>query len=93
MTEQSLEADSNRRHLDLRSLDTRSCRRLRSKVQAMVFPAPEHLRTVTPRLVVRDGIAAIEFYRAAFGATELGERFTGPGASSSTRRCGSASQW
>jgi PhnB protein len=45
----------------------------------MVSPVPEHLRTVTPRLVVRDGTAAIEFYRAAFGATELGERFTGPG--------------
>jgi PhnB protein len=40
---------------------------------------PEHLRTVTPRLVVRDGAAAIGFYRAAFGATELGERFSGPG--------------
>lgn len=40
---------------------------------------PEHLRTVTPRLVVRDGAAAIDFYRAAFGATELGERFSGPG--------------
>jgi PhnB protein len=45
----------------------------------MVRPVPEHLRTVTPRLVVRDGAAAIDFYRAAFGATELGERFTGPG--------------
>src|SRR5580693_7465569 len=44
----------------------------------MVSPIPEHLRTVTPRLVVRDGVAAIDFYRAAFGATELGERFTGP---------------
>jgi PhnB protein len=45
----------------------------------MVSPVPEHLRTVTPRLVVRGGAAAVEFYRAAFGATELGERFTGPG--------------
>jgi PhnB protein len=27
---------------------------------------------------VRDGAAAIDFYRDAFGATELGERFTGP---------------
>lgn len=44
-----------------------------------VPPIPEHLRTVTPRLVVRDGAAAIEFYRSAFGARELGERFTGPG--------------
>jgi PhnB protein len=43
-----------------------------------VSPIPEHLRTVTPRLVVRDGAAAIEFYRQAFGAQELGDRFTGP---------------
>jgi PhnB protein len=44
----------------------------------MVAPVPEHLHTVTPRLVVRDGAAAIEFYARAFGAEELGERFTGP---------------
>lgn len=43
-----------------------------------VSPVPEHLRTVTPRLVVRDAAAAIDFYREAFGAEELGERFTGP---------------
>jgi PhnB protein len=43
-----------------------------------VEPIPEHLHTITPRLVVDDGAAAIEFYRNAFGAEELGERFTGP---------------
>jgi PhnB protein len=43
-----------------------------------VNPIPEHLRTVTPRLVVSSGGAAIDFYRDAFGAEELGERFTGP---------------
>jgi uncharacterized glyoxalase superfamily protein PhnB len=43
-----------------------------------VEPVPEHLRTVTPRLVVSDGAAAIDFYREAFGAEELGERFTDP---------------
>jgi PhnB protein len=43
-----------------------------------VAPVPEHLHTVTPRLVVRDGAAAIDFYREAFGAEEIGERFTGP---------------
>jgi PhnB protein len=43
-----------------------------------VNPVPEHLHTVTPRLVVRRGGAAIDFYRDAFGAEELGERFTGP---------------
>jgi PhnB protein len=42
-------------------------------------PVPEHLHTVTPRLVLSDSAAAIEFYRAAFGAEEVGERFTGPG--------------
>jgi PhnB protein len=44
-----------------------------------VAPIPEHLSTVTPRLVVRDGAGAIDFYREAFAAQELGERFTGPG--------------
>jgi PhnB protein len=44
----------------------------------MVGPVPEHLRTVTPRLVVGDGVAAINFYARAFGAEELGDRFTAP---------------
>src|SRR5947208_12059670 len=43
-----------------------------------VSPVPRHLRTVTPRLVVGDGAAAIAFYARAFGAEELGDRFTGP---------------
>jgi PhnB protein len=43
-----------------------------------VRPVPEHLHTVTPRLVVADGAAAIGFYARAFGAEEIGERFTGP---------------
>jgi PhnB protein len=45
---------------------------------APVAPIPEHLHTVTPRLVVRGAAKAIEFYRNAFGAEEIGERFTGP---------------
>jgi PhnB protein len=45
-----------------------------------VSPIPGHLHTVTPRLVVRDGAAAIAFYSQAFGAQELGDRFTGPNA-------------
>ena len=44
-----------------------------------VRPVPAHLHTVTPRLVVADGAAAIAFYAEAFGAEEIGERFTGPG--------------
>ncbi|MGH2873891.1 MAG: VOC family protein [Solirubrobacteraceae bacterium] len=43
-----------------------------------VAPVPEHLHTVTPRLALSDGAAGIEFYRAAFGATELGERYHMP---------------
>jgi PhnB protein len=47
-------------------------------MSSAVTPIPEHLHTVTPRLVVRNGADAIGFYRAAFGAVEVGERFTGP---------------
>ena len=36
---------------------------------------PEYLTTVTPRLVVPDGEAAIAFYKEAFGAEEVVERF------------------
>lgn len=43
-----------------------------------VDPIPEHLHTVTPRLVVSDGAGAIDFYRNAFAAEEIGERFSGP---------------
>jgi PhnB protein len=43
-----------------------------------VHPIPEHLKTLTPRLVVREASRAVEFYRRAFGAEELGERFLGP---------------
>lgn len=43
-----------------------------------VDPIPAHLHTVTPRLVVRDAAAAIDFYAAAFGAIERPGRFTGP---------------
>ena len=43
-----------------------------------VDPVPAHLRTVTPRLVVRDGAAAIAFYAKAFAAQQVGDRFTGP---------------
>jgi PhnB protein len=43
-----------------------------------IDPIPEHLRTVTARLVVDDGPAAIDFYQRAFGAQQLGERFEGP---------------
>jgi uncharacterized glyoxalase superfamily protein PhnB len=38
---------------------------------------PEGFHTITPHLVVRGGAAAIEFYKKAFGATEIC-RFPGP---------------
>ncbi len=39
-----------------------------------VQPVPEHLHTVTPRLVFRDeGAAALRFYTEAFGAEVLDE--------------------
>jgi PhnB protein len=43
-----------------------------------VSPVPAHLHTVTPRLVVDDGAAALAFYARAFSARELGEPFTDP---------------
>src|SRR5271157_2107228 len=36
-----------------------------------VKPIPEGYHTATTCLVVRDGVRAIEFYKNAFGATEL----------------------
>lgn len=49
-----------------------------SEPRSAVSPVPDHLHTVTPRLVVRDGARAIEFYRAAFSAEEVGQRFIDP---------------
>jgi PhnB protein len=42
-----------------------------------VRPIPEGYHTVTPYLVVKGASRAIEFYKRAFGATEL-MRFEGP---------------
>ena len=44
-----------------------------------VQPIPDGYHRVTPRIVVSDGAAAIDFYRRAFGAEEVGDRFTDPG--------------
>ncbi|MEA2213595.1 MAG: PhnB protein [Solirubrobacteraceae bacterium] len=49
-----------------------------SQARVSVPPIPEHLSTVTPRLIVRDARAAIDFYRAAFAAQPLDEPFTDP---------------
>ena len=45
---------------------------------AKIGPVPEHLHTVTPRLIVGNGADAIKFYVAAFEAQEIGERVIGP---------------
>ena len=44
----------------------------------MVQPIPAGYHNVTPYLIVRNGAAAIEFYKKAFNAVEL-MRFPGPG--------------
>ena len=49
-----------------------------SEQSSSVASVPAHLHTVTPRLVVRDAARAIDYYRAAFAAEEVGDRFTGP---------------
>ena len=36
-----------------------------------VKPVPDGYSTVTPYLIVRDGAKALDFYKRAFGATEL----------------------
>ena len=41
-------------------------------------PIPGHLRSVTPALVCTPCSEAIDVYRRAFGAEEVGERMTGP---------------
>jgi PhnB protein len=43
-----------------------------------VRPVPEGYHNITPYLIVRGGAAAIDFYRKAFGATEL-MRMPAPG--------------
>jgi PhnB protein len=45
---------------------------------ATLEPVPERLHTVTPRLVLQNAAAAIEFYVKAFGAEMVEEPFLGP---------------
>jgi PhnB protein len=49
-----------------------------ARAASPVAPVPEHLHTVTARLVLSSSDRAIDFYRRAFDAEEIGERFTGP---------------
>jgi PhnB protein len=46
-------------------------------VTSAVKPIPEGYHSVTPYLIVKGAAKAIEFYKQAFGATELG-RMTAP---------------
>src|SRR3982750_3109520 len=46
-----------------------------SKVQ----PVPKGYHTLTPHIVVRDASGAIDFYKRAFGASELNRTTAGPG--------------
>ena len=41
-------------------------------------PIPNGLRTITPQLIVKGAAQAIDFYKKAFGATEI-NRMPGPG--------------
>jgi PhnB protein len=43
----------------------------RGDIIMAVKPIPEGYHTVTPYLIVRGGVAALEFYKKAFGAKEL----------------------
>jgi PhnB protein len=40
-------------------------------MKAKVKPIPKGFHTITPALVVSDGVRAIEFYKKAFGAQEI----------------------
>lgn len=46
-------------------------------MKGKVKPIPEGFHTATPRIYVRGAVEALQFYKQAFGATELG-RFTDP---------------
>jgi PhnB protein len=43
----------------------------RKTMTSKVKPIPEGYHSVTPYLIIKNAAAAIEFYKAAFGATEL----------------------
>jgi PhnB protein len=45
----------------------------------MTKPIPDGFHTLTPHIVVTDGAQAIEFYKKAFGAQELGRHLTPDG--------------
>ena len=50
-------------------------------MSSQIKPIPDGFHTLTPHLVVKGASQAIEFYKKAFGAEELG-RLTGPNGNS-----------
>jgi PhnB protein len=59
-----------------RPISTSSIQR-KEKMTHQIKPIPEGFHTITPHLVVKGASQAIEFYKKAFGAQELG-RMPGP---------------
>jgi PhnB protein len=53
-----------------------------------VKPIPWAYRTITPSLIVDDGVRALDFYERAFGAVETIRMLT-PDGNSVTGKCGS----
>jgi predicted enzyme related to lactoylglutathione lyase len=49
-----------------------------ASTESAVPAVPEHLHTVTPRLVIGDAAAALDFYARAFGAELVGEPHCAP---------------
>jgi len=45
----------------------------------MTKPIPDGYHTITPQLIVSDGVKAIEFYKQALGAEERGRFLTPDG--------------
>jgi PhnB protein len=62
---------------DLNFFDTYNIRSEMENLEAETKPIPEGYHTATPYLIVNDVARAIDFYKQAFGATEL-MRMAGP---------------
>ena len=60
-------------------MPARKLARTRRPRARAVPPIPRGYPTIVPYLAVRDGVAALEFYRTAFGAKELARRTTPDG--------------
>ncbi len=63
---------------DMKYFDTYNIRSIMENAKGGVKPIPEGYHTATPYLIVNDAAKALDFYKRAFGATEL-MSMTGPG--------------